>query len=72
MPDGIDESDLDAELAGLEDEWASEGVATADATATSDAAFEFDLPSQPNQRVNIAAPATAPKQGNAISTNSFV
>ncbi len=70
MPDGIDEADLDAELAGLEEEWASEGVA--DATATSDPAFEFDLPAQPNQQVNIATPATAPRQGNAVSTNSYV
>lgn len=71
MPDGIDEADLDAELACLEDEWAAEGEATA--TASADATFEFDLPAQPNQQVSINQPAAATRQANpAVSTNSFV
>lgn len=46
-PDGIEEEDLDAELACLEDEWAAEDVDFSTSTAVEESATS--LPSMPSQ-----------------------
>lgn len=85
MPDGVEEEDLDAELACLEDEWAAEAQAEAEAatpntvSASAAAAMPasvFSLPAQPNSRmVNTAVPQqplaqSAPAQ--SVAASSFV
>jgi len=78
MPDGIDEADLDAELACLEDEWAAEEVTTANSVPATSASYEasidFDtLPAQPSQQVNVAsAPASRQQTNPAVSSHSYV
>ena len=78
MPDGIDESDLDAELACLEDEWAAEEVGTDAATVGNfEPSINLDsLPSQPSQQVNISSGAgsnaTRATTNPALSTNSYI
>lgn len=75
MPDGIEEEDLDAELACLEDEWASEEISTANETEIASSDPMYSLPNQPNQAIVSPTsetvpsnPATAPP----VSTTSYL
>lgn len=52
-PDGIEEEDLDAELACLEDEWASEEVDFSTTTAVEDPAYLPSMPSQPTSTPSV-------------------
>lgn len=52
-PDGIEEEDLDAELACLEDEWASEEVDFASSSAVEDSAYLPSMPSQPTATPSV-------------------
>jgi charged multivesicular body protein 5 len=59
----IDESELEAELEGLEDEWAEEASAvTEDATPSYLAPAQHDLP---------AAPSGVPERSQARRTDDF-
>jgi charged multivesicular body protein 5 len=64
MPDGLEEEDLDAELACLEEEWANEEVVTESAPAASVSEPNYSLPNQPSQvfpvgsnKANVSATA---------------
>lgn len=56
MPDGVEEEDLDAELACLEDELATEEV---DFTKEAESEPSLSLPAQPTSTVFAKAEATA-------------
>jgi charged multivesicular body protein 5 len=56
MPDGIEEEDLDAELACLEDEWADDEV---ELDAGTSVGAETSLPANPTGTVFAQAEATA-------------
>lgn len=58
-PDGIEEEDLDAELACLEDDWAAEEISASTEAVSSQPAAEPYLSSMPSQ------PTTAPHVFNA-------
>lgn len=68
MPDGIEEEDLDAELACLEDGWAEEEElstveaepAAASSSGLATSSDGYSLPAQPTQSLYAAAPPTAP------------
>ena len=60
-PDGIEEEDLDAELACLEDDWAAEEISASTEAVTSQPAAEPYLTSMPSQ------PTTAPHVFNTPS-----
>jgi charged multivesicular body protein 5 len=67
MPDGVEEEDLDAELACLEDEWAAEAEAEAQAATSAPVSTPvsappmpssvFSLPAQPSRTVTAGATA---------------
>lgn len=77
-PDGIEEEDLDAELACLEDEWASEEVDFASSTAVDEPAQAMpSMPSQPTATPSVfnkaEATASAPVDRAApMQYNSMV
>lgn len=83
MPDGIEEEDLDAELACLEDEWASEEIAedtpasattvpqTSESSQLADLERDFSMPVQPSRHISAPATATtAAPNANAAQPNS--
>jgi hypothetical protein len=81
MPDGVEEEDLDAELACLEDELAAEDVdfgteVSSEATATVPAGSSAlsDLPSQPTNVPTVfsSAQATASANSPLVTANSLV
>ncbi len=65
-PDGIEEEDLDAELACLEDEWAAEDVDFSTSTAVEESATS--LPSMPSQPT--AAPSVFSKVEATAATEA--
>lgn len=81
-PDGLDEADLDAELACLEDELASEEVDFASSTAVGEQdTYLPSMPAQPTASVFSQAEATAampqpataaPAKAQAQQYNSLV
>jgi charged multivesicular body protein 5 len=72
-PDGVEEEDLDAELACLEEEWANEPeIAESDAAASSEPSYSLPqgamgLPAPPPQHSLLSSSSTNP---NAISANA--
>ena len=77
MPDGVEEEDLDAELACLEDELASEDVDFSSAVSEpAQAASLPSMPSQPTSAVNSTvfsqAEATAAAPSAPAAYNSLV
>lgn len=74
-PDGIEEEDLDAELACLEDDWAAEEIsASTEAVASQPAAEPYlsSMPSQPTTAPHVFNSATAAAPAAAPQYNSLV
>jgi len=74
MPDGIEEEDLDAELACLEDEWAAEEISTSNGVTESNELADpsYNLPAQPNQAINTSATAANPPQVPLTNAPSYI
>lgn len=80
-PDGIEEEDLDAELACLEDDWAAEEISQSASAISQDvpeaAPYWNSMPSQPTAEPHVfnAATATAANANanpQAVQYNSYV
>ena len=75
-PDGIEEEDLDAELACLEDDWAAEEVATSTAAVAQDAPtaapYLSSMPSQPTAAPNVFTQPQATATASAAQYNSLI
>jgi charged multivesicular body protein 5 len=73
-PDGIDESDLDAELACLEDDWAAEEISESTNSIAQDtpaaAPYLSSMPSQPTAAPHVFnspnAQAVAPQYNSLV------
>ncbi len=66
----IDEDDLEAELACLDDEWAAEGMAEPE-VADSSSSYLSSLPTQPNQQPQSTLAPTGPIQIGSQNANSI-
>lgn len=76
-PDGIEEEDLDAELACLEDEWAAEEVDFSTSTAVEESATSLpSMPSQPTATPSVftktEATAATEQKPTPMQYNSMV